>query len=474
MKNKPYSIEAEKAVLNILFRESNSEIGNNIITELSNTDFYDVANDELFKIATEIIMGGNEIDIPTISEKLEDSKLSARIPMDYVVEITNYEAMPFNYKNHVNTVKRYSVRRKLLKTVKTIETKAKGEGTPEELLEYAEKEILDLRNSSESNSDYKQIKEQTTEVLKNLEDIAQNPDKLRGVRTNFHRLDDLTNGLQKSDLILVAARPSVGKTSFAMNVVNNAALKDNAKCLVFSLEMSEEQLIQRSLCSVAKVNSTMARKGKLKANDWKKVLNAKKQFDNTTVFIDDNSLTTPMQVLSKARKIQRKEGLDLIMIDYLQLMTLGKGSKNDNRQQEISEITRTLKIAARELDVPIVLLSQLSRAVESRKGGRPVLSDLRESGAIEQDADIVMFLHNPSLYNDEEKDYSSETEEIDLLIAKHRNGALDNIKLNFVKPYTTFYNLNYDSNMKSIETELNKGSNTMEKIDNKEIDKIFG
>ena len=472
MKNKSYSIESESATLGcVLLNDEQAQL--DILSNLDESDFYSSAHRNVFLIMKMLQKENKSIDFVTVNSKLEEKDLLEEAGgTAYLTEVSNSVPSSVNYKAYMDTVKRYSIKRKIINSMEKIKQKANGNEDPSALIEYAERQILDLDNQS-NKKDYNQMKEQTEGVLTELEDIAKDPDKLRGVKTDFYRLDEVTNGLQKSDLILVAARPSVGKTSFAMNIVNNAALKENAKVAVFSLEMSEKQLIQRSLCSIGKVNSTMARKGKLGVNDWRKIISAKKQFDNTTIFIDDNSLSTPMQILSKCRKIKNSEGLDLVMIDYLQLMSLGGRKKTDNRQQEVSEITRMLKIAARELDVPIVLLSQLSRAVETRRGGRPILSDLRESGAIEQDADIVMFLHNPRLYDDSSDDEYTDNETIDLIIAKHRNGALDNIKLNFVKPYTTFYDLNYDSNLKSIDKESKKQDVGLVKIEDNNIDDIF-
>ena len=259
----------------------------------------------------------------------------------------------------------------------------------------------------------------------------------------------LTNGFQKSDLILLAARPGVGKTSFAMNLINNIAL-NGGSCAVFSLEMSAAQLMQRAIFSTAMVSMSKGLKGELSTKDWKLLLEAKEKLSKAKIFIDDSALNTPVDILSKCRRIQREHGLDIVMVDYLQLMSSGK--KTDNRQTEVSEISRSLKIAAKELNVPILCLSQLSRAVEGRKGNKPVLSDLRESGAIEQDADIVMFIHNPDMYLQD--DGAIKQGIVDLILAKHRNGALDTIKLKFISEHTTFVNIDKDSNAQSLESQI--------------------
>jgi replicative DNA helicase len=272
---------------------------------------------------------------------------------------------------------------------------------------------------------------------------------LRGLKTGFYNLDKITNGLQKSDLILLAARPSVGKTSFAMNIVNHVAVNEKKHVAVFSLEMPKEQLAQRSLCSTAFVSMSKALKGDLNSKEWEALWEANKKLSESSIYIDDSSLNTPVNILSKCRRLKREKGLDLVMIDYLQLMS-SSGRGKENRQQEVSEMSRMLKVAARELNVPIIVLSQLSRAVETRKG-KPVLSDLRESGAIEQDADIVMFLHRNDAVDG---DVTTRSDLVDLIIAKHRNGALADIKLKFISEHTTYVDLNKASDMGSLEDTL--------------------
>ena len=296
--------------------------------------------------------------------------------------------------------------------------------------------------------------------------------------TGFYQLDRITNGLQKSDLILIAARPSVGKTSLAMNIVTNAALEAKAKCAVFSLEMSKEQLAQRMLCSVANVDMSKALHGELNEADWAKLWKAHKKLSECKIYVDDSSLNRPSQILSKCRKLKRERGLDLIMIDYLQLMT--GDTKSDNRQTEVSEISRKMKILAKEINVPVILLSQLSRAVEQRSTKLPVLSDLRESGAIEQDADMVMFIHRP----DQENPANATGEEVkkprdyqvQLIIAKHRNGELGTIPLGWVGSRVSFVNLTKDANAKSIEDEYDKMQPPPEPVevaDLSDLDDIF-
>ena len=291
---------------------------------------------------------------------------------------------------------------------------------------------------------------------------------MRGIPTGFKDFDAITNGLQNSDLVLLAARPAVGKTSFAMNVMTNIALSGKT-CAVFSLEMSKAQLAQRALCSVSRVPMGKALSGKMQADEWKRIWAGTKQLENSKLFIDDSAMTTPATLLSKCRRLKAKEGsLDVIMVDYLQLMKTE--GKSDSRQNEVSAISRNLKIAAKELNVPIIVLSQLSRDIEKRDGHRPQLSDLRDSGAIEQDADIVMFLHNPEKYNDTPS--QDEPGVVELIIAKHRNGSTGSVKLRWIGQYTTFVNL--DEKVK-IE-EKNKQPEVTEEVALSEVENvdIFG
>ncbi len=304
---------------------------------------------------------------------------------------------------------------------------------------------------------------------------------MRGLSTGLYGLDKITNGLQKSDLILIAGRPGSGKTSLAMNIVNYAAINGKANVAVFSLEMPRVQLAQRALCSVAYVDMERALKGELSVNEWKALWGANEKLSKANIFVDDSSLNTPVEILSKCRRLKAEHGLDLIMVDYLQLMNAG-GKAKDNRQQEISEISRSLKIVAKELNVPVIVLSQLSRAVESRSDHRPQLSDLRESGAIEQDADIVIFVYREDMYNSDPNAPRNDIAKI--IIAKHRNGPLGDVAVKWIGSITTFVNLERDANAQSLEnleppTPKNTSANAEEDLpeivplDDSDITDIF-
>ena len=280
----------------------------------------------------------------------------------------------------------------------------------------------------------------------------------------------MTNGLQNSDLILLAARPGIGKTSFAMNIVTNAAVKHGKKCAVFSLEMPREQLMQRAICSMARVSMSKALNGTMGPDEWNRIWTATKQLEQSPIYIDDSSMTTPASLISKCRQLKAKEGLDLIVVDYIQLMSSGK-DRVESRQNEVADISRNLKIAAKELNVPLIALSQLSRSVEARAGDhRPIPSDLRDSGAIEQDADIILFLYNPEKYNDVPQEDEPGT--IELIVAKHRNGRTGTVKLRWIGEFVTFLNLGEKLNVQSNErVRVEDISETP--VDAKDVD-VFG
>lgn len=449
-KSMPHSIEAEQAVICCVLIDNT--IATEILPVLTDEHFYSQAHQIIFSHMKELYNTRKPIDFVTLVDSLEKSgKLGEIGGIDYITSLTYIVPSAVNYKNYLEIVTDSYVLRKLIKASSEIIEKA-YENTPKtELLQFAEKSIFDL-SKQETQSDLTSIAESLKEVIKKFDTIARDRTSLRGLPTGFAGLDRLTNGLQRSDLILVAARPGAGKTSFSMNLVNWAALH-GAKVAVFSLEMPKVQLAQRSLCSVSGVSMEKALKGELTSEEWKKLWKANEKLSGAKLFVDDKSTNTPMDILSKCRRLALKEGgLDLVMIDYMQLMSSGKTSKEANRQQEISDISRNLKIIAKELNVPIVVLSQLSRAVESRKdpdgGHRPVLSDLRESGAIEQDADIVMFIYRPDLYNDTMGQADRDISE--LIVAKHRNGPQGTVKLRWNGSTTSFENLEHDSNLQSL------------------------
>ena len=311
----------------------------------------------------------------------------------------------------------------------------------DESLENAEKLIFDIA-SKKATTDLSHIKDLVMNSYQKMEYRYEHRDELIGLRTDFYELDNMTSGLQKSDLIILAARPSMGKTAFALNIAQNVAIKEKVPVAIFSLEMSKEQLVQRMLCSQAEVDTQRIKTGNMNQKDWDKIVNAMNDFANAPIFIDDTSGCTLTDIRAKCRRLKMEQkDLGLVVIDYLQLM---ESSGREDRMQQISAISRGLKTLARELDVPVIALSQLSRAVESRTDKRPMLSDLRESGAIEQDADIVMFIYRDEYYkkNDEEAEVAKAASkgESEIIIAKHRNGPVGKVDLLFQANITKFKN----------------------------------
>lgn len=434
MKMLPHSIESEQAVLGCCLIDEEAPLY--ITGALKEEDFYADAHKHIFSAIINLYKNSKPIDFVTLVDELENSAILELVGgIDYITTLTNIIPSAANYKSYVDIVKRTSVLRQIISAGQKIIENAYVSESKDDSVDYAEKLIFEIAQKEEQSS-LQHIGPALGEVIQKFDDLAKNKTVQRGIKTGFKDFDAITNGLQNSDLILLAARPGVGKSSFAMNIITNAAINEGKKCAIFSLEMPAVQIAQRSLCSVASVSMEKALKGQLNEEEWKSLWVANKKLAEAGIYVDDNSMNNPLQILSKCRRLKREKGLDLIMIDYLQLMS--NGSKTaDNRQQEISEMTRFLKIAARELNVPIILLSQLSRAVEQRKGDhRPVLSDLRESGAIEQDADIVLFIYKPDMYSDIVNE--DEPGICELIVAKHRNGSQGTVKLRWVGEYTTF------------------------------------
>ena len=437
-KIQPHNLEAEQAVLGCILIDNQSQI--DILAQMKDSDFYSEAHSEIYKAMSKVYAKSIPVDFVTLTDELEEEgKLEKVGGIDYIMALTNTVPSAANFKHYCDIVKSDSIRRKLIRSGQEIIEDAFDNQDKDKSLQFAEQVIFEIAEK-EGRSSLEHVGRgdgAVKKVIDKFSEIAKDPTILKGIPTGFIDFDKITNGLQNSDLILLAARPGVGKTSFAMNIITQAATEQNKKCAVFSLEMSKEQLMQRAICSLAKVNMEKALKGEMDAEEWKRIWTASKKLEQSGLYIDDSSMTTPADLLSKCRRLKMQDGLDLIMVDYIQLMTSAR--KADNRQLEISDISRTLKIAAKELNVPIIVLSQLSRGVESRQDHRPLLSDLRDSGAIEQDADIVLFIYNPEKYNDVPQEDEPGT--VELIIAKHRNGGTGTVKLRWIGQYTTFVNL---------------------------------
>lgn len=437
----PHNIEAEQAVLGSILIDMHAQA--DILGLLKEDDFYSQAHRDIFSSMTKIYQNSKPVDFVTLTDQLDKDKNLDKVGgLEYITTLTNVVPSAANFKYYCDIVKGDSLRRRLILSGQKIIEDAYENEDKDKSLQFAEKEIFDIaEKQGRSSLEHVGAPNGAVKyVLDKFDKIARDPSSINGIATGFKEYDKITNGLQNSDLILLAARPGVGKTSFAMNILAHAATEGGKKCAIFSLEMSKEQLMQRAVCSLAKVSMAKALNGSMDAEEWKRIWSATKKLEQSGLYVDDSSLTTPADVLAKCRRLKAKENLDLVMIDYIQLMSSGENKKDQSRQNEVSEISRNLKIAAKELNVPIIALSQLSRGVESRADHRPMLSDLRDSGAIEQDADIVLFLYNPEKYNDVPQEDEPGT--IELIIAKHRNGRTGTVKLRWIGEYTTFVNLN--------------------------------
>lgn len=446
----PYSIEAEQSILGCIL--ISSTVAEELCGTLREEDFYSQVHKVILSAMQTLNKKLQPIDYVTLVSELErQQKLSEVGGINYITSLTNIVPTAANYEHYKQIVLEDSKLRKFIDMGEKIAQMAYKSQPSDEIFAFVEKSITDIATSKIDGLVH--IAGAVDVVDKKFEEIAKNPEAITGLKTDYYALDNLLNGgLHGGDLVIIAARPGVGKTSLSMNMVTNCALNHNATCAVFSLEMPRTQLAQRVLCSVASVNMSAALKGELSSEDWTALWQAKKKLVDSNIYVDDTSLTNTSIIRSECLKLKRTKGLDLVMIDYVQLMgSIDGQNKQENRNQEIANITRALKILAKELNVPILLLSQLKREVEGRAEHRPVLSDLKESGAIEQDADIVMFIHNPDKYL---KDDAIKPGIVDLIIEKHRSGSPGVVKLKFIGENTTFTNLSSDANAQSLERSI--------------------
>ncbi len=436
----PNSLDAEMALICCMIQDN--DILPDILDQLSDTDFYQESHRLILSAIKQVYYDRKPVDLVTLTDKMETlGTLEKAGGVSYLAELSTKEPSAANFRHYYDIVHRDSINRRLMHASQDIIEFCSTSDDELNSIQHAEKLVYDISQTNDTSS-MKDIRsgEGLQEVITKFQNLAKDKNAYRGVMTGFTQLDRLTNGLQKGDLIVIAARPGMGKTSLSMNIVENAAIKQNKVCVVFSLEMPEVQILQRLLCSLAGVSMADALAGKTKPEDWKKILVAQKQLSDSRIFIDDSSRITPAEILSKCRRIKTKEKqLDLVMVDYIQLMSNGKDQNSEqNRAQVVADITRELKIMAKELDVPIIALSQLRRMLSKE----PTLSDLRESGAIEQDADIVMFINRPDVnVTPEEMKKENIVKDLAVLnVAKHRNGALDRINLRFKGELTKFVN----------------------------------
>ena len=440
----PQNIEAEQSVLGAMLIEK--EAIPKVMEILRDTDFYREAHRVIFNAMLELYNKNEAVDMITVTEILKrDNKLEDVGGIAYVTSLANTVPTAANVTYHASIIEEKSILRQLVSVSTQIASMGyEANDDVKNIIDSAESKILEISNRKKT-ADFTPINEIVLDSFKSIEALMGNKNGLTGLPTGFEDLDNLTSGLHGSDFIILAARPSMGKTAFALNVVQNVAIRAAKKVggapktvAFFSLEMSKEQLVQRMLCAEANIDSQRLRIGEQRDEYWAMLINTADTLSSANIYIDDTAGITAMDMRSRARRLKAEHGLDLIVVDYLQLMQ-GSGKKNNSgdRQQEVSEISRSLKALARELDVPVIALSQLSRSVEARQVKRPMLSDLRESGSLEQDADIVAFLYREDYYNPE-----TENKNItELIIAKHRNGPVDTVNLFFHKQYTKFVGL---------------------------------
>lgn len=430
----PHSVEAEQSVIGSMLMDKDA-IG--IAAEiLTAEDFYQKQYGMVFDAIVSLFGQDKPVDLVTLQDKLVKDNAPPEIQsLDFIRDILNTVPTSANVKSYAEIVRDKAVLRRLIKSSEGIIQKCYDQSEEtEEILEETEKTIFDILKKKGTH-DFVPIEEVALTVLQKIQEASKNKGHVTGVPTGFTDLDYMTTGFQPSDLILIAARPSMGKTAFVLNIVEYVALKKNRPCMIFSLEMSKEQLVNRLFSMDSGIDAQVLRTGELSDNDWPRLIDTVGRVGDSNIIIDDTPGITAAELRSKCRKMKLERGLDLVIIDYLQLMS-GGSRKNDNRQQEISEISRALKGLARDLGCPVVALSQLSRACETRTDKRPMLSDLRESGAIEQDADIVMFLYRDEYYNPD----TEKPGEAEVIIAKQRNGPIGTVSLYWQSATTRFVN----------------------------------
>ncbi len=427
----PHNAEAERSVLGAAMLDK--DVLSEILEEVKAEDFYNENHKEIFQAIWELYRDNSPVDMLTVCEELKRRKALDMVGgRAYIATLTAEVPSTANAAEYAKIVAEKATLRQMIKTSEDITEKGyEAKMDAAEILDYAESGIFSIAQRRQKN-DYAKIQDVLLENLRIIDEASKNKDKIVGIPTGFKELDEKTSGLQRSDLVIVAARPAMGKTAFALNIAQQSAVKAGSSVIIFSLEMGKEQLGQRLLAMQARVEMQKLKQGDLDRTDWDRISMASNDLNGTKIVIDDTPGISLMEMRNKCRRLKAEQGLDLVVVDYLQLMKFD--GKADSRQQEISAISRNMKLLAREMDCPVIVLSQLSRAPEQRPDKRPILSDLRESGSIEQDADIVIFLYRDDYYNSE-----TETPGVcEINIAKHRSGPTGKIELTWVSRYTKF------------------------------------
>ncbi len=436
LKTPPHSIEAEQAVLGGILL--NNEAWVKVIERIQEGDFYRKDHRTIFNAIASLDSEGKPYDVITVAEWLESHQLLDEASgLSYIAALVENSSGADNISAYADIIRKRSVLRQLIKaTSKISESVFDPQGrTSEEILDFAEQSVFEIaEQETRGTRTYKSIKDLLVSALDKVDELFHRDSPITGIATGFDDFDERTAGLQNADLVIVAGRPSMGKTAFAINIAEHAAIKGKKSVAVFSMEMPGESLAMRLMSSLGRIDQHKVRTGKLKDEDWPRLISAVEIMKDSKLLIDDTPALTPAELRARCRRIYREQGLDLIVVDYLQLMQVPTNA--ENRATEIAEISRSLKAMAKELNVPVVALSQLNRSLESRTDKRPVMSDLRESGAIEQDADVIVFIYRDEVYNEDSVDKGK----AEIIIGKQRNGPIGTVNLTFLGQYTRFEN----------------------------------
>lgn len=434
MRSLPHSIEAEQSVIGSMIIDKSATAKS--MEKLKPDDFYRDGHKLIFKAISEMYRNDIAVDLVTLLEYLKSTdSLEKAGGVTYISELSASVPTTANLESYIKIVSDKSLLRKLIKSsTKIIEESYNSQDKVDEVLDHAQKKIFDLADTKGS-AEYESLAVVLERSLEEVERVCGNKGSITGISSGIKDLDEKTSGFQKGDMVLVAARPSMGKTTFSLNIAETAALKYGKSVVIFSLEMGKEQLANKLLCSEASVDMLKLRTGNLDDDDWDRIAKAAGPLSKAKIYIDDTAGISVMEMRSKCRKIKMEHGIDMILIDYLQLMSGSSGS--ESRQQEVSEISRSIKALAKEMECPVIALSQLSRAPEQRADHRPMLSDLRESGSIEQDADVVMFLYRDEYYNKDSEDKGT----AECIIAKQRNGPVGTVKMAWIGKHSKFADL---------------------------------
>jgi len=466
----PNNLEAEQSLLGCLFISQDACA--DVFPSLNAKDFYANAHQKIYQAMYDNYSKDIAVDYVTVSKVLETKgELEEVGGLGYITDLTNFVPSAANYKYYVDIIKNDSILRRVIEASQQTINLAFESNDAEKVLANAEKVIFDIAQTKNS-SELEHIRKGVTEAIDLMEKISIDPNANSGVKTGFPTLDKYTNGFKSGELIIIAARPGIGKTTLAVNFAINSALKYGKSVAMFDLEMSSLQVAQRFICATGRVAMDLVKGGTKDQNAWATLFETKKILENSNIYVDDTTTTTPAQILSKCRKLKAQNGLDMVIIDYLQLMKSDQTSKDGNRQQEVADLTRSIKLAARELGVPIILLSQLNRESEKRTDKKPMLSDLRESGSIEQDADIVMFIADAPTEEAKQNNDNDDAMDYTLVIAKHRNGMRGDIPIKWKSEYTQFYEPGKDNLYTKNTTKVQKDT-VLTAVEDSDIDDIF-